>query len=86
MGKLSLERPAGEADDPAFAALRAAEGIGRPLANKDFIDGLDAFSVAPCPAGSGAEKGGWGGATAGVVLTSPGWGMVDLSPYSIKTR
>ncbi|MGQ3067957.1 MAG: transposase [Brevundimonas sp.] len=32
---------AGDADDPAFAALRAAEGIGRPLANPDFIAGLE---------------------------------------------
>ncbi|MDR3508480.1 MAG: hypothetical protein P4L64_11330 [Caulobacteraceae bacterium] len=32
---------AGDADDVGFGALRAAERIGRPLANKDFIDGLE---------------------------------------------
>ena len=32
---------AGNADEAAFGALRAAERIGRPLANKDFIDGLE---------------------------------------------
>ena len=32
---------AGEADEPGFAALRAAELIGRPLANRDFIEGLE---------------------------------------------
>lgn len=32
---------AGAPDEPAFGALRAAERIGRPLANKDFIDGLE---------------------------------------------
>lgn len=31
----------GDADEAAFGALRAAERIGRPLANKDFIDGLE---------------------------------------------
>ena len=32
---------AGDADEAAFGALRAAERIGRPLANKDFIDRLE---------------------------------------------
>lgn len=32
---------AGDPDDPSFAALRAAERIGRPLANRDFIEGLE---------------------------------------------
>lgn len=32
---------AGDADEAGFGALRAAERIGRPLANKDFIDGLE---------------------------------------------
>ena len=32
---------AGDADEAAFSALRAAGRIGRPLANKDFIDGLE---------------------------------------------
>ena len=32
---------AGEADEPGFAVLRAAELIGRPLANRDFIEGLE---------------------------------------------
>ncbi len=32
---------AGDPDDAAFGALRAAEKIGRPLANKDFIDSLE---------------------------------------------
>jgi putative transposase len=32
---------AGPADEAGFGALRAAERIGRPLANKDFIDGLE---------------------------------------------
>jgi len=32
---------AGDADEAAFGALRAAERIGRPLANKAFIDDLE---------------------------------------------
>lgn len=30
-----------DADDPAFAAIRAAETTGRPLANADFIADLE---------------------------------------------
>jgi hypothetical protein len=32
---------AGDPDEAAFGAPRAAERIGRPLADKDFIDGLE---------------------------------------------
>jgi len=32
---------AGAADDPAFGAIRAAEGTGRPLGNAEFVAGLE---------------------------------------------
>jgi len=38
---------AGDADEAGFAALRAAERIGRPLANKDFMDGLERLPGRP---------------------------------------
>jgi putative transposase len=54
---------AGDADDPAFGALRAAETTGRPLGNRDFVAGLERIldrPIARRAPGAGAQTVGEG--------------------------
>ena len=76
-----------DADEAAFAALRAVEVIGRPLADKDFIEGLERVLGRPVArrAPGAQTKGRPGGA--GRIVPGVKWGNIGaVTEFTPKAR